>query len=185
MAASIAAVVIVGAAVGVVTTRSDRQEHGSTPAARVAAPARHATQAAVPVRSVGLFGSTDDHPEQASLAADGNPATAWFTQHYTSASFGNLRPGVGLLLDLGQSATVRSASIQLATPGVDLRVYGGSDPGTLLNTRPVAAASGAPANLDLTFQAPVNARYLLVYFTRLAPSDGAYRAGVSEIALHG
>ncbi len=188
LAATAAVVAVAGAAYGV-ATHSSARGHGSTAGGRAAAPARHAELQAsdtpVPVQSVALFGSADDHPDQARLAADGNASTAWFTQHYTSPTFGNLRPGVGLVLDLGHIATVQSVDIQLATPGVDLHVYAGADPATLLDNAPLASATAAPGSADLRLQAPVAARYWLVWFTRLAPSDGAYRAGVEEITLRG
>ncbi len=204
-AAAAAAVTVAGTAVAMAAARPQADDHASTPAAHAAvhaphrvtparpAPVAHPAHSVVPTRltwarvgSIALFhpgGSGDDHPEQVPLAVDGNPATAWYTQHYASASFGNLRPGVGLLLDLQRATSVQAVGLRLATPGVDLRVYASDSPDTLLAGRPVAAAASAPATLDLTVNRPVTARYLLVWFTRLAPSDGGYRAGVSDIVV--
>src|ERR1017187_2049805 len=47
-----------------------------------------------------------DSPQLAPLAIDGNPATAWHTDWYTTARFGNLYPGTGLLLDMGRPVTM-------------------------------------------------------------------------------
>ena len=81
-----------------------------------------ATSGAVPARtltpvSAAAFGPSGigqgDEPE---LAIDGNLAAAWHTDQYATARFGNLYPGMGLLLDMGgrrQSQPPGSRSAQL------------------------------------------------------------------------
>ncbi len=142
----------------------------------------------LPVATVTLFhpgGSSGDHPDQARLAADGNPATAWYTQHYATASFGNLRPGVGLEFDLGHPAAVATMTLQLATPGIDLAVYAGDNPDTLRAGSPVASVTSAAGTVPVRLGSPVTARYWLVWVSRLAPSDGSFRAGIAEAHFAG
>ena len=59
-------------------------------------------------------GDGSEHPEDVSLAIDGNPDSAWATDHYASATFGNLKAGVGLFLDLGSVQTVDRLTLNSA-----------------------------------------------------------------------
>src|SRR5262249_14887819 len=62
--------------------------------------------AAVSATAVGPPGASGDHQRVASLVLDGNSATAWVTHWYKTAHFGNLKPGTGLVLDMGKAVTV-------------------------------------------------------------------------------
>lgn len=163
---------------------------------RAAAPAHRAPAAPAPsrpavhplaVRAVQLFhpgGSGADDPQGVGAAVDGNVHTAWVTQYYATPAFGNLRPGVGLLFDLGPDAVVRSVHLDLAVPGVSFRVYATNDPARALSGHPVLAASDAPAHYAAALP-PTHARYWVVWFTRLAPYSAGYGAGVAEAAFDG
>ncbi len=125
-----------------------------------------------------------DNARLAALALDGNPATAWHSDWYTTAFFGNLQPGTGLLLDLGRPVTVVRVDISLgSTSGADLQVRAGPAP-TLLRMRPVAQHTNAGGVLHLRIARPAAARYLLIWFTRL-PRDaaGTYQASIQQIRL--
>src|SRR5437763_2241958 len=176
------AVLVVGALVAalvIVTTRSGgggkagtSTQPKSTPLSRVA------------VTSVEPYagnGGSSDHPEEASLAADGNTSTAWYTQHYASASFGQLRSGAGLLFDLGHPVAVKQLRLRLAVTGVSLQVHAGDSVDSLLSGAAVGSSSSAPGTL--TLHPTTTARYWLIWFTKLAPDDGAYRAGVAEASF--
>jgi transcriptional regulator with XRE-family HTH domain len=127
-----------------------------------------------------------DNPQLARYAIDGNPATAWHTDWYTSARFGNLYPGTGLLLDLGHRVTVTSARLLLgraAGAAVQLRV--GSVP-SLAALRPVARSGSAAGLVRLRPAHPVAGRYVLIWFTRLPPdSSGTFQASVYQVTLRG
>src|SRR5262249_12126789 len=47
-------------------------------------------------------GNNEDAPK-AGLAIDGDPTTAWSTQWYATPKLGGLKPGTGLILDMGRS----------------------------------------------------------------------------------
>lgn len=175
---AVAAVAAVIAAVVIVTTRG-----GHAPA-KAAPPSTTVTTTPVHVASVTPYagqGGSSEHPEEARLAADGNPSTAWYTQHYASAAFGQLRSGAGLLFDLGRPVAVRTFKLQLAVPGVTLAVHAANDVGSLMSSPAVTQSSAAPSSLVV--HPTVSARYWLVWFTKLAPDDGAYRAGIAEASF--
>jgi cytoskeletal protein RodZ len=151
------------------------------PASPTAAPASTVTPASV--TPVGPGGPSDgDNPQQAPLALSGDPATPWQTDWYTTASFGSLESGTGLLLDLGHPVTITGAAIQLgSTPGADFQLRAGT---TQADLATVAAESGAGGLVRLRLSVPVRARYLLIWFTLLPPDgQGTYQADVSAVTV--
>jgi serine/threonine-protein kinase len=156
----------------------------STPSAHAAGNGKTATLTPVHVASAQPFaeaGGSSDHPEEAPLAIDGNASTAWYTQHYATSSFGSLRSGSGLLLDLGTAVAVKRLVVQLAVAGTAVAVHAGDDPSSLLSAKTVGTSPSGPS--AWTLRPGVTARYWLVWFTRLAPSDGAFRAGVADVSF--
>jgi putative peptidoglycan lipid II flippase len=178
VAAVAAAVVLaVVAAVVVIGMRGHPKSEKS-----IARPA--ATPTPVHVVSVEPYagnGGSADHPEEASLATDGQASTAWYTQHYASAAFGNLRSGAGLLFDLGRPVAVRTLKLKLAVSGVALQVHAANSVGALMSSTAVQRSSNASGTVVV--QPTATARYWLVWFTKLASDDGAFRAGVSEASF--
>ena len=158
--------------------------HGSRGAAAKssAAPARGTSPASTPVvtltpdRAVA-FGpggpAHGDDPHDASLAIDGRPATAWQTDWYTTSQFGNLQRGTGLLLDMGHPVSITTAAVTLGSAaGADFQLRAGSA-AALPALRPVATAANASGIVRLRLGHPVQARYVLVWFTRLPPDPPA------------
>jgi transcriptional regulator with XRE-family HTH domain len=163
----------------------------STPRPRAsAAPA--AGQAAVPLRpvSAAAFGpggtGQGDNPGQASLAISGRSGPGWQTNWYTSADFGNLQPGTGLLLDMGRVVTVSSVRVRLGGAGGGALELRAGDQPALAALRPVARSGGARGTLTLVPGAPTTARYVLIWFTRLPlDSAGTYQATVYHVSVIG
>ena len=119
------------------------------------------------------------------MAVDGSRATAWHSDWYTTSAFGNLKPGTGLLLDMGRRVTITSAQITLGFPGANVQLRAGNVP-ALANLREVASTSGAGGTVGMWPSAAVRARYVLIWFTRLPPDDqGTYQAAVYGVHLHG
>jgi cytoskeletal protein RodZ len=163
---------------------------------RTAPTATHSTvaplppaQALAPV-SAAAFGpggtAQGDDPQRAALAIDGNPATAWYTAWYTTALFGNLQPGTGLLLDMGRPVTITAAQITLGSiPGADVQLRAGDVP-LPADLREVASAADAGGVVRMRLTAAAHARYVLIWFTRLAPdTSGTFQAGIYNVGLEG
>ena len=127
-----------------------------------------------------------DDPQHAGLAIDGNRRTAWRSDWYTTAEFGNLQSGTGLLIDMGRPVTVTAAQITLGgLPGASLQLRTGNVP-ALAHLGEAASASGASGSVRMPLARPVRARYVLIWFTRLPPDTaGTYQASVAKIALQG
>ena len=138
------------------------------------------------VRPFGAFGRPGDDPQDAGLAVDGNPGTAWHTDWYTTPRFGNLYPGVGLLLDMGHRITVNKVRVRLGPAlGAHFQIRVGSKPN--LAALPVVARSAGPGGvIKLPLASPAHGRYVLVWFTKL-PRDavGTSQVHVSNVAVRG
>ena len=64
------------------------------------------------------------------LVVDDDLSTAWRTDTYTTADFGKLKPGMGILIDLGEPRHVASVRVELGTPGATAEIRAGeTDPG--------------------------------------------------------
>ena len=111
-------------------------------------------------------------------ATDGDPATAWHTEHYRTVEFGNLKEGVGLVLDAGSPVRPRSITIESDTPGFTADIKAGAAASGPFDTVSNSMTVGART----TFQLAVDParRYFLIWITRLPEPQ---RAGVSEVTI--
>ena len=159
----------------------------------VTVPASPAPQAAstaagpIAILSATGFDPQGDGQESNSQAArvyDGNLTTAWSSELYQTADFGNLKKGVGLLLDLGQPTSVHQVTIDLGNGPVDLTVYAATDP-SLQNATELGSATQASGRIQIKAASPMKeTQYVIVWFTKLAQDGGQYGASISEIALN-
>jgi len=107
----------------------------------------------------------------------------WTSERYNSAQFGGLKKGVGLLLDLGQPTSVHQVTIDLGSGPVDVTVYAAPD-ASLAGATVIGTASAATGRIQLTAATTMpRAQNVIVWFTKLAPDGGQFRASIKEIAL--
>ena len=135
----------------------------------------------------GPYGSGQgDSPQLAHLAIDRSPATAWHTDWYTTARFGNLYPGTGLLVDMGHPVTITAARVTLGSArGADIQLRVGAAP-ALARLPAVARATGAAGVVDLRPARPARGRYVLIWFTSLPPDPaGTFQASVYDLRVDG
>ena len=132
--------------------------------------------------------NTPDAPK----AIDGNPATAWTTQWYNTASFGNLKTGSGLIVDMGRSVAFRTVTVDFgpkAGAGVQIRVGDSNalSAANLNSMKMAATASNVSGSQTFTFRA--KGRYLVIWFTKLAPGFGPggskFAGQVANISIRG
>jgi serine/threonine-protein kinase len=119
-------------------------------------------------------------------AIDGQQDTSWTTEGYKSSSFGQLKSGVGLVLDLGSAKRASQLDLTLTTAGADFTLYAADDivPPTIEDNRWQKVRSEQGAAQEVTVKLPGDAhQFYLVWFTNL-PADGAkFRAGVTEASF--
>jgi eukaryotic-like serine/threonine-protein kinase len=137
------------------------------------------------------FGNEPEHPKQVASVLDGDPNTAWSTEHYVNDTLGG-KPGTGIYLDAAPRLGARAIEIQSPTPGFEAAIYAANHVAGLPYESPESLAERgwvrlAPAQaiagrttipLD-TGGAPY--RYYLVWITRLPPSSET--AAISEVTL--
>ncbi|HEY5247209.1 MAG TPA: protein kinase family protein [Dermatophilaceae bacterium] len=163
----------------------------SAPAVTVPAPLPTPQAGAAGARPIAIVSATGFDPEgdqqennsQAAHVYDGDPATTWSSERYSTAQFGNLKKGVGILLDLGQPTSVHQVTLELAKGPVDVTVYAATGP-SLQGAAVVGSASAASGQVQLkAASAMPESQFIIVWFTSLAPDGSQFGASVSEIAL--
>jgi hypothetical protein len=156
------------------------------------APRRRVARSLDPVsaRSFDPYGDTagDENNSLAPAAIDGQPATYWHTFWYLTDRFGNLKPGTGLLLDMGATVTVTAVTVQLGVAaGAEVALRIGALPAP--HALAVAArANGMGGQVALRPTTHRRGRYVLVWFTRLPRSagrPGMFQADVHNVAVRG
>ncbi|GAA3833275.1 protein kinase family protein [Nocardioides panacisoli] len=130
----------------------------------------------------------EEHDEEAANAVDGNPQTTWATYtYYDQFGPGGLKPGVGLVVDLGRSTEIASVDLALAGSPTSVSLY-------VYDAGPTKAPTGAPVakgrstgdRLTLTPAHAVTGRYALVWITSLPPvSGGGFRGEIAEVTVDG
>jgi putative peptidoglycan lipid II flippase len=134
-----------------------------------------------------------ENPDEVKFAYDGDSGTRWRTvQYFGNPKLGNLKRGVGLVLDLETPQSVRSLQLALSGTGtsVQFRVPK-SDPSQISKPpmgsdklwRTVAAESKAGGSATLTADQDVTTRYVLVYLTSLPKEGTGYRGGIYEVEV--
>ena len=101
-------------------------------------------------------------------------------------TFGALKNGTGLLLDMGRTVTVSSVRLSLVSrSGAGIALRAGSKPVPAWLPQ-VATAANAGGTVQLRPAAPVQVRYVLIWFTKLPPDNaGHYQAAVYRITVQG
>jgi putative peptidoglycan lipid II flippase len=120
------------------------------------------------------------------LAIDGNPATGWKTESYNDRHFGNLKPGVGLILTLTEATEVGTLVVTSPTQGWAAAVYESaapSAPATLSEWgAPVDRRTSIAGNASFDLHGHT-ARHVLLWITDLGDGPPLVRAEIDELAV--
>jgi hypothetical protein len=133
--------------------------------------------------------------DQVEFVVDDDPETVWRTDHYLSADFGQIKPGMGILVNLGEPRQLATVRVELATPGAtaDLRV-GDADPGSssggddqIYQTYEPLGDAQQGETMEFTgFDPEQTYQYLMVWFSELAPDgEGQFHVEVQRITVEG
>jgi Protein kinase domain len=126
---------------------------------------------------------------EAGRAIDGDQGTSWETARYHDEDLTDLKPGVGLILELDSPAQARSLELDVPSTGAEVSVYGAdSRPDKLEGWQ---ARLAGPQEIEETHQViRLNGqgahRYYLIWFTQLPDSNdggGGHRGAISEAVL--
>ncbi len=115
-------------------------------------------------------------------ALDDDASTTWETERYSSATFGGLKKGVGLLVDLGKPTRVGSVELVTTGGGATVELRAADKLGARVEDyRVVASGKADEPALALTPAAGTTGRWYLVWITGLRSTDDGFRAGITEL----
>jgi hypothetical protein len=127
---------------------------------------------------------------------DGNEQTGWTTDEYKSANFGGLKPGMGILINLGAPTKVGLVRVVVNQQGASVALRTGtSDPGNTSagdkqiadSYTPVGNGPADDKGVVMVFTVPEaqqTVQYLLVWITKLpANAEGQFVLSVNEITV--
>jgi len=136
-----------------------------------------------------------EYPDLVGNAVDGDPTTSWYTSTYDD-QIGlvprSLKPGVGLVLDLGDTYAVDSLDLSLRGAPTSISAFvlpNAPDPvtppgGQGLSPDAQQEVSGTDGRLQLR-ERP-EGQYVLVWLTSLPRTDdGRYRGEITEVSVLG
>ena len=115
---------------------------------------------------------------------DGDKSTGWFSENYRSDTFGGLKKGVGVIVDLGPNKKPQTVELDIPHPS-DVEVYVGPD-NRLEGATKVGEKTDADGTVTFDVPADVSGQYVVVWFTKLnADDNGKRRAWLDEVVVTG
>jgi putative peptidoglycan lipid II flippase len=158
------------------------------PSSSAAQPTESGGKIVKPVRATVFSPQGEaDAPDQAGLAIDGNPATAWPIDTYTDpVPFPNFKNGVGLMLQLPQPTKLAEVTISLDSTGtaVEIRSSQTPTPASLDDTTvltPATTLKPGPNTIKVDSSSPTS--NVLVWVSTLGNVNGQSRSDIAEITL--
>jgi serine/threonine-protein kinase len=132
-------------------------------------------------------GGDPDNPQQAKLAIDGNPATAWSTVTYKDAvPFPRFIQGMGLLLHLSEPTELSAVTIDVSSTGTQVQIRSSptEDPTKLADTTELTPTTSLqPGHNRIAVHNKTKTSNVLVWISTLGTTDGQSRMSISEITL--
>ncbi|WP_097196832.1 protein kinase family protein [Blastococcus aggregatus] len=118
------------------------------------------------------------------LTFDGDPTTTWSTVTYRgSATFGNLKSGLGIVYDLGDSQSLAGVTVSTPRPGATVEIRTADSPAGDLGGFDPAASGTLEETTDLRFDEPVEARYVLLWITELVEDGDGFVGEIGEVTV--
>ena len=128
-----------------------------------------------------------DNPQDANLAIDGNPNTAWSTVTYKDAvPFPKFIEGMGLLLHLSQSTALSAVTIDVSSTGTQVQIRSSptDTPTKLADTTELTPNTPLrPGHNRIAVHNQTKTSNVLVWISTLGTTDGESRTAISEITL--
>jgi serine/threonine protein kinase len=141
----------------------------------------------------GNDGGNEDDAD-AKYAIAGIPGKYWHTSYYLNyPALGNLKPGTGLILDMGRQVRLSQVVVQFgSTCCAHVQLEVGNDntpaPATLSTFTPVQSTSSAARTTTFNVTSKTPGRYVLIWITYLPPLAGAtgeFEAQIYSVVVHG
>jgi len=143
-----------------------------------------ALSAPIRLRAVAAYdpspGDGVEDNQRLPLATDGNPTSHWATEWYTNDQFGNLKQGVGVVLDAGKPTRLKTLTLTSNTPGFTAVVKASTSKSGPFQVVSQEQTVGRKTTFSLRRSAP--REFYLLWITQLAPATGPhYQAHLNEV----
>ena len=204
VAVILVAVAVTVWAVGFRKSNGSNAGSGGQPSSSASATAAGTVLKPVSDSTFNIFGNPPgdtENPSTKGAAIDSSLSTAWSTSYYYNhPNFGGLKPGTGLLLDMGQQVRLSQVEVLFGTTGdTTAEIYlGNSDTMTksaLSNFTEVSPAASVSGDHTFPVSSTATGRYVLIWLTSLpplkkapagAPAGNTYYEGqIYNIVVHG
>ncbi|MGC0376240.1 protein kinase family protein [Streptomyces sp. SAI-229] len=158
-----------------------------------------------PAKPLGIEGAQEyvaegdaQHPGDVGLTYDNSTTTGWRTNSYTDGPKIVIKPGVGIVYDLGSDQEVSSATLSLRYGGdhTTVKLYATdslSSSTPLSSMKELGEATTNSTSAKVTVEKPVKSRYVLVWLTAM-PYSGqdsvnysqpGYKQAITDIKILG
>lgn len=126
-----------------------------------------------------------ESPSRLVLINDGDPSRGWQTERYTTSEFGNLKQGVGLIVDVEPVLRFDEIAVRSPSRGWSMELYISDEPSAVVDDWGEAVASGQDIAGDIVFTDPgVGGRSILIWITKL-DDDPEHRVVITDIEVVG
>ena len=182
--------VVAAIVLGIVIIGFNSGEEEPTPVSETSAPSEQPTKkkekktpkADPPkIENVESLDPEGDGSEHDSEVENVIPKTegSWNTDRYNSASFGNLKSGVGLLFEFEDETTISKVKVASGNSGGKFEIRDGDDPeDAKVIGEGVFDAEGA---VTVEFDEEVETDKLILWITDLPQTDGGFKATISSV----
>jgi putative peptidoglycan lipid II flippase len=177
---------------------------GSSPSTSASAPAGGTVLKPVADSTFNIYGSPPGNTENQSTAPaaiDASTSTAWSTSYYFNhPNFGGLKPGPGLLIDMGKQVRLSQVEVLFAASGTTTAsIYLGNDAAmtksALSGFTLVSPSVSATGDHKFAVSSQATGRYVLIWLTSLpqlpktpagqSPSNTYYEGQVFNVVVRG
>jgi serine/threonine-protein kinase len=141
----------------------------------------------VSARDYDPAGDQEENSEDVALVLDNDAATVWTTEQYRDRDVGGLKPGVGLVLDLGGVKRVERVEVSTEDTDWNASVYTSNTVPESIDGWGTPQFTGQGLNgpiAQLALQPATRAQNVLLWITNLPP-ETPYRLRVAEVRVIG
>ena len=131
----------------------------------------------------------EENPDERAQRHRRRPATSWTTSTYRgNPALGGLKPGVGLMVDLGKDLEAKSVTVRFKGAPTSFEVYAApagvtESPDSLDQLDKVGAQADAPQRATVELDPSPTTRYLLVWLTKLPAVSGGFKGEITDITV--
>ncbi len=138
------------------------------------------------------------HPNDVDNTYDGNASTYWRTKSFNAGpAIAPLKPGVGIVYDLGSAKNLGAATLDLRYPGdhttIDLYSADSLTPGSLDSMTKIGSVTTTGTTATVKLKKSVKTQYVLVWLTAVPKSgydatlygDAGYKQAIGEVQFAG